>query len=455
MTPNVNYVKPITQHTSSLSGNLHTTPQTIRPVLLPSATESVTRLVSSQLGKIGNDSNNPSIDFSPNNHTTWNATKQTTQQVGGFFVGVGEVVGETAKGAYELAQNIGQTYNDVTYGKYVDIADLAARQITEKPLDHPEWLPNTQRGTENIEKSGRTIKGIAENPKILWDAVADPIHEDWNAERYGEAIGRGAAELAGVFLGTKGADKLGTASKAAKAIHHANDMPDFHLPKKAEQSNIRFNHQNVPLDLVNDTAEYTGKSIPSVEKMYDDLKNVHGIDYNAYLDKFVKNNEYGITKENAHYIFAYTTDLFYKEMNRELRATGELSSQAGRNIYTKLVAGLEKLPDSPGVYYRHLEELTEEGAKMVDEKYALGNIIHERAFQSAADTPSPDYQNGISRTLVMTIDKSVKDISQLTLNTDLASKIGSIPMKREVVILPKINVEVSNVKNDVFYLNVL
>ncbi|OQX01882.1 MAG: hypothetical protein BWK73_44565 [Thiothrix lacustris] len=424
MTPNVNYVTPITQRTSHLSGNLHTTPQTIRPILLPAAAESVTRLVS-----------------------------RTTQQVGGFFVGVGKVVGETVKGTYELAKNMGQTYNDVTYGKYVDIAGLAARKITEKPLDRPEWLPNTQRGIENIEKGGRIIKGIAENPKILWDAIADPIDEDWNAGRYGEAIGRGTAELAGVLLGTKGADKLGTASKSAKAIHLADDVPDAHLSKKAEQSSVRLNHQGIPLDLVNDAAKYTGKSIQSIEKMYNDLKNVYGIDYNAYLDKFVKNNEYGITTEDAHYIFAYTTDLFYAKMNRELRSTGKLSSQAGESIYNNLLTSLEKLPDSSGVYYRHLEELTETGAKMVDEKYALGNIIHERAFQSAADAPSPDYQNGISRTLVMTINKSVKDISQLTLNTDLAPKIGSIPMNKEVVILPNILVEVSNINNDILYLN--
>jgi hypothetical protein len=370
-------------------------------------------------------------------------------------VGIGEVVGETAKGTYEFAKNMGQTYSDVTYGKYVDITDLAARKITGKPLDRPEWLPNTQRGNESIKQGGQIIKGVAENPKILWDAVADPIHEDWNAGHYGEAIGRGTTELAGVLLGTKGANKLGTASKAAKAIHHADDIPDVRPPKKAEHSNVRLNHQGVPLDLVNDAAKYTGKSIHSVEKMYDDLKNVHGIDYNTYLDKFVKNNEYGITTEDAHYIFAYTTDLFYEKINSELRTTGKLNNPAGENIYTKLVAGLEKLPDSPGVYYRHLEKLTEEGAKMVDEKYALGHIIHERAFQSAADAPSPDYQNGISRTLVITIDKSVKDISQLTLNTDLAPKIDSIPMNKEVIILPQIDVEVSNVKNNVFYLKAL
>lgn len=124
MTPNVNYVTPITQRASNLSGTPHTIPSTIRPILLPTVAESVTQLVNSQLGKIGNDSNS---------HTAWNTTKQITQQVGGFFVGVGEVVGETAKGAYELAKNMGQTYNDSTYGKYVDIADLVTRKITEKP----------------------------------------------------------------------------------------------------------------------------------------------------------------------------------------------------------------------------------------------------------------------------------------------------------------------------------
>ncbi|MEZ5476867.1 MAG: hypothetical protein R3E95_05095 [Thiolinea sp.] len=102
---------------------------------------------------------------------------------------------------------------------------------------------------------------------------------------------------------------------------------------------------------------------------YGRVKYTNGIDYNSYLDKAVNNSQHGITKEDAHYIFAYTTNLFYEKMNQELRTTGKLNNQAGENVYNKLVAALDKLPDSPNKYYRHLENLTDDITTLIDNKY--------------------------------------------------------------------------------------
>lgn len=381
------------------------------------------------------------------------AIREVATQGVGFVKGVGEVIGETVSGLYTLGKNSAATYIDIVEGGKLDLADKIISTTTGHKIERPEWMPNRQRGVERLEQGGKVLQGVIENPKVLWQAVADPIKEDWNAGRYGEAVGRGTAEVAGIFLGSKGMDKLSAANKAAKTVSRLDDAASVY--KKEHIQNTKFNHQGVPLDLVNDVATYMGKTTQEVEKMYDSLKNTNGIDYNSYLDKAVNNNQHGITKEDAHYVFAYTTNLFYEKMNQELRTTGKLNNQAGENLYNKLVAALNKLPDSPNKYYRHLENLTDDITTLIDNKYKKGNVVTERAFLSAADSPSPDYQNGLSRTFIINATHAAKDISEMTLNTELASKIGANPMNKEVVIIPPIEVKVMKNINDSFYLDTL
>lgn len=146
------------------------------------------------------------------------AIREVAAQGVGFVKGVGEVIGETASGIYTLGKNSAATYIDIVEGGKLDLADKIISTTTGHKFERPEWMPNRQRGVERLEQGGKVLQGVIENPKVLWQAVADPIKEDWNAGRYGEAVGRGAAETAGILLGTKGVDKLGKSSKLITAV---------------------------------------------------------------------------------------------------------------------------------------------------------------------------------------------------------------------------------------------
>lgn len=67
----------------------------------------------------------------------------------------------------------------------------------------------------------RTADVIVNNPGAVLDAVTRPVTEPWSQGRYGEAIGRGAFEVASLVVGAKGVDKagrLGTAARAADTV---------------------------------------------------------------------------------------------------------------------------------------------------------------------------------------------------------------------------------------------
>lgn len=146
------------------------------------------------------------------------AIREVATQGVGFVKGVGEVIGETASGLYTLGKNYAATYIDIVEGGKLDLADKIISTTIGHKIERPEWMPNRQRGVERLEQGGEILQKVIENPKVVWNAIADPIKEDWNAGRYGEATGRSVAEIAGVLLGTKGLDKLGKSSKAASAV---------------------------------------------------------------------------------------------------------------------------------------------------------------------------------------------------------------------------------------------
>lgn len=75
-------------------------------------------------------------------------------------------------------------------GGKLDLADKIISATTGHKIERPEWMPNRQRGVERLEQGGKVLQEVIENPKMLWQAVADPIKEDWNAGGYGEATGR-------------------------------------------------------------------------------------------------------------------------------------------------------------------------------------------------------------------------------------------------------------------------
>lgn len=149
-------------------------------------------------------------------------------QVGGVFKGAGEAVWETGEGVVDLGVGVAKTAYDISPA---GLASDAYEGLTGQ--DAPDWLPSAERGGERMENAAEVVSTIARNPGLLVDAVVAPIREDWNNGNYGEAIGRGIAEVALAVVGTKGVDKAGkagnaadAASDAARVANRADDIGD-------------------------------------------------------------------------------------------------------------------------------------------------------------------------------------------------------------------------------------
>ena len=133
-------------------------------------------------------------------------------QMGGVFVGAAEGAWDTAKGTASMAAGAVVLAADMS-----PTGEAIARIENQLGLGSvPTWLPNANRGQRTIESIRSTAAMIWENPRLVWDAITDPIVKDWAEGRYGEAIGRGAFEVGSMFVGTKGLDKLGELAKFGK-----------------------------------------------------------------------------------------------------------------------------------------------------------------------------------------------------------------------------------------------
>ncbi|NYZ61726.1 DNA/RNA non-specific endonuclease [Luteimonas deserti] len=145
-------------------------------------------------------------------------------QVGGVFKGAGEVLWETGAGVVTLGGNALKAGYDLSpAGWAVDALAGGYERVTGHALDAPDWLPSAARGGERMEAAAEVASTLARNPGLLVDAVVEPITADWQAGNYGEAIGRGAAELVLAVVGTKGADKAAKGARAADAADAAVD----------------------------------------------------------------------------------------------------------------------------------------------------------------------------------------------------------------------------------------
>ena len=158
--------------------------------------------------------NNPSANAEPRSFLG-----EAAEQVGGFFTGIGEVAYETGEGLASLGSSIAKTAYDLSpIEPAIDIAEWTAEKISGQDLQRPGWMPDSECGVERIQAGAEVVGAIVDDPGKLVDAVVDPIKQDWNAGRHGEAIGRGFAEVIAVVAGTKGIDKAAKGAKIAGAV---------------------------------------------------------------------------------------------------------------------------------------------------------------------------------------------------------------------------------------------
>jgi hypothetical protein len=143
------------------------------------------------------------------------------------FKGAGEVVLETASGLISLAGAALKTGYDIALDPVADSAKWIAEELAGEDLQRPPWLADADRGWDRIKTGAEAVGALASNPGMIVDAAIDPIAGKWNQGLYGESIGRGFAELAGVVVGAKGAGKL------------LSKMSTTGIPKHAYRGDIR------------------------------------------------------------------------------------------------------------------------------------------------------------------------------------------------------------------------
>lgn len=186
-------------------------------------------------------------------------------QVGGVFVGVYEVGKETVSGVVSLAVSGTKTAYDLQ-GGIADSAILVGETVSGRDIEKPDWLPSTQRGVDRLQTGSNVVGTIVRNPGMIVDAVVDPIKEDWNAGRYGEAVGRGVGEVAGVVFGAKGVDKVAKGAKVADTVADGARVAGRVTPDADDATRIARGSSNLAVrqfDNIDDFNRAANNAIPN------------------------------------------------------------------------------------------------------------------------------------------------------------------------------------------------
>ena len=137
---------------------------------------------------------------------------------------------------------------------------------------------------------------------------------------------------------------------------------------------------------------------------YDKMEEI-SIDYKQLIEKSML--KYGLTIDEAHAVFGYTTRLFYRDLNHALDA--KIVSKEALDLASLITKALEKFPNSKSsVQYRgwRVKTLTNNS---FDEKFAFGKTVTS-SFWSTAPTIEDAYPS--SRNVILYTNKA-KDITDI------------------------------------------
>jgi hypothetical protein len=145
-----------------------------------------------------------------------------------------------------------------------------------------------------------------------------------------------------------------------------------------------------------------------------------------------------MTPDEAHAVFGYTTNLFYRDLN-EVIASGDNSEAL--NLANLIKSGLNKMPNAGPVQYRGIRLEDEEKIKAFDSQFKVGNTVSS-SFWSTAPDASNAYVG--ARNLVIHTE-SAKDISELAFGVHFHDKVGKSPYSSETLIPPDVQFKVTGV----------
>ncbi|WP_232448353.1 DUF4150 domain-containing protein [Burkholderia ubonensis] len=133
--------------------------------------------------------------------------KGVMHQVGGFFKGAGGALWDMGKGLV---------------GMGVGAAKLSVVSQAAEGLSNMTGWYNYHGYSETQEAIGKTAQAIYDHPKAIVDGITKPYMEAWSQGNYGEALGRGAVDIGGLFVGGVGAaGKAGEVGNVAGKVGEA------------------------------------------------------------------------------------------------------------------------------------------------------------------------------------------------------------------------------------------
>ncbi|WP_108027063.1 PAAR-like domain-containing protein [Burkholderia mayonis] len=136
--------------------------------------------------------------------------KGVMHQVGGFFKGAGGAVWDMAKGLGGLAAGA---------------AKLSPVSQAAEGLSDMTGLYSYHGYSETRDALAKTTQAIYEHPGAIVDGITKPYMEAWSQGNYGEALGRGAVDIGGLFVGGVGATgKAGEAANVAGKVGEAANI---------------------------------------------------------------------------------------------------------------------------------------------------------------------------------------------------------------------------------------
>jgi len=229
-----------------------------------------------------------------------------------------------------------------------------------------------------------------------------------------------------------GADAATAAGAAARAPKPADPVPADPAPADpVPPSGPRPVAIADAPEYLKKVGAFTGKSDAELADFYKVIEK-KGANYEELIGEAVA--KHGLTSDEAHAVFGYTTNLFYRDLNKALTKGGNADAEALSQL---IASGMEKMPKSATTQYRGWRlEPTELPA--FDAEYANGNIVKSN-FWSSGPTLDNSY---IAPRVVKMYTESARDISDLAFGVHYNDLVGKPKYSSETLVPPNVEFKV-------------
>ncbi|WP_445768129.1 hypothetical protein [Rheinheimera sp.] len=185
-------------------------------------------------------------------------------------------------------------------------------------------------------------------------------------------------------------------------------------------------------------SDFTGLSNSEINSFYAEMEAI-GVDYKPLIQNAM--DKHGLTLDEAHAVFGYTTKLFYRNLNQNLLTGGNDQAKALSDL---VCSGIEKMPDSDTTQFRGWRLDTAAQQDKFDTDFAIGNSVTSNFWSTA---PSEADAYAADRNVVIHTD-SAKDISDLAFGVHFHDKVGKTSYSSETIIPPGNKFTVTSIDSD-------